>query len=221
VTFDVANIVSSWAIKSFDGAQTIGTVSANGAGQSLEWIATTTGGFRIVAAANDSSADFDNFILVQIGAMVALEGEGVQPNPGQWLDSSTNKLHGMQPAAGSSPLRRLKTFEVRWTNTWAGTHEAQYIGGVNQSVLPVDCYISDIIGVVAGGTIEDIIIGDGSDTDRWVAITEGLAEGTVAFTLANRVSDGTNYKLVVDPDANFTGSIAFTIRGVILEPATS
>jgi hypothetical protein len=111
----------------------------------------------------------------------------------------------------------MKTFEVRGTNTWAGTHEAQYIGGVNQAVLPVGCYITDIIGVITGATIEDIIIGDGSDTDRWVAATTGLAAGTVAFTLANRISDGTNYKLVVDPDANFTGSIAFTARGIILD----
>ncbi len=157
------------------------------------------------------------FSIVEIGVTLALEPEGIQPSPGQWLDSSSNKLHAMQPATGSSLTRRMKTFEVRWTNTWAGTHEAQYISGLNQAVLPVGCYITDIIGVVSGATIEDIIIGDGSDTDRWVTITTGLAAGTTAFTIANRISDGTNYKLVVDPDANFTGSIAWTIKGVILQ----
>lgn len=172
------------------------------------------------AGANSITDDLvyiKTFTLYQAGATLALEPEGIQPSPGQWLDSSTNKLHAMQPATGSSLIRRMKTFEVRWTNTWAGTHEAQYIGGVNQSVLPANCYIDDIIGVVSGATIEDIIIGDGSDTDRWVAATTGLAAGTTSFTLANRISDGTNYKLVVDPDANFTGSIAFTIRGIILQ----
>jgi hypothetical protein len=84
-------------------------------------------------------------------------------------------------------------------------------------MLPPNCYIESIIGVVTGSTIEDIIIGDGSDTDHWVEITTGLAAGTYSFALANRISDGTNYKLVVDPDANFTGSIAFTIKGIILQ----
>jgi hypothetical protein len=122
----------------------------------------------------------------------------------------------MQPAAGSSLIRPKREFEIRWTNTWAGTHEAQYIGGLNQAILPIGCYIQSIIGVITGATIEDIIIGDGSDTDRWVTITTGLAAGTTAFTIANAISDGTNYKMVVDPDANFTGSISWTIKGVIL-----
>ena len=178
----------------------------------LEDIATN---FVLVGGAGGTVVD--TVTLYEIGATLALEPEGIQPNPGQWLDSSTNKLHAMQPAAGSEPTRRLKTFEIRWTNTWAGTHEAQYICGINQAVLPVNGYIDEIIGVIAGTTIEDIIIGDGSDTDRWVEITTGLAPGTRSFTLANRINDGTNYKLVVDPDANFTGSIAFTIRGHILQ----
>jgi hypothetical protein len=155
-----------------------------------------------------------DIVVTEIGATLALEPEGIQPV--QWLDSSTNKLHAMQPAAGASLIRRKKEFEIRWTNTWAGTHEAQYIGGLDQAILPVGCYIDSIIGVITGATIEDIIIGDGSDTDRWVAITTGLAAGTVSFAIANRISDGTNYKLVVDPDANFTGSIEWLIKGVIL-----
>lgn len=168
-------------------------------------------------SANGDKIYFDDISIVKVGATLALESEGIQPAPGQWLDSSTNKLHAMQPASGSSLLRKKDTFEVRWTNTWAGTHEAQYIGGFNQAVLPANCYIESIIGVISGSTIEDIIIGDGSDTDRWVTITSGLSAGTTSFTLANRISDGTNYKLVVDPDANFTGSIAWTIKGIILQ----
>lgn len=60
LTVDVANIAESWTVKSFDGTQTIGTISADGA-NTLEWTATTTGGLRLVAAANDASGDFDNF----------------------------------------------------------------------------------------------------------------------------------------------------------------
>jgi len=159
---------------------------------------------------------FDTVSIVEIGATLALESEGIQSAPGQWLDSSSNKLHAKMPIAGASLVRSKRDFTVKWTNTWAGTHEAQYISGINESVLPPNCYITSIIGVVAGGTIEDIIVGDGSDTDHWVTITTGLAAGTVAFTIASPISDATNYKLVVDPDAVFTGSIAWTIMGFVL-----
>ena len=155
-----------------------------------------------------------------VGATLALEPEGIQPAPGQWLDSSSNKLHAWQPATGSSLTRYKNTFEIRGINTWAGTHEAQSIAwatDASKAILPAGCYIDSIIGVITGATIEDIIIGDGSDTDRWVEATTGLAAGTVAFTIANHISDGTNYEMVVDPDANFTGSIEWTIRGTILD----
>ena len=105
-------------------------------------------------------------------------------------------------------------------NTWAGTHEAQSITmltDASRAMLPTNCYIDEIIGVVAGTTIEDIIVGDGSDTDHWVATTTGLAAGTVSFTIANHISDGTNMEMVVDPDSNFTGTITWTIRGHILD----
>jgi hypothetical protein len=62
MTFSVANLVSTWTIKSYDGTQTIGTVSAAGA-QTFAFTASTTGGFRIVAVGATSSGDFDNFTL--------------------------------------------------------------------------------------------------------------------------------------------------------------
>ena len=61
--FDVANIVETWKITDFTGAQTIGTIYANGAQQEFSFTATTTGGFRIVSLGTASSGDFDNFTL--------------------------------------------------------------------------------------------------------------------------------------------------------------
>ena len=179
-----------------------------------------TTGCIFVATGTTPTTWTNSSSLRATGGTLILEPEGIQPAPGQWLDSSSNKLHAWQPASGSSITRYKKTFEIRGINTWAGTHEAQSITmltDASRAMLPVDCYITDIIGVITGATIEDIIIGDGSDTDRWVTITTGLAAGTVAFTPANRISDGTNYEMVVDPDANFTGTIEWTIRGIIIE----
>lgn len=160
-----------------------------------------------------------NIIITEIGATLALESEGIQPSPGQWLDSSTNKLHGLMPVAGASLTRKKDTFEIRGVNTWAATHEAQSMTqttDTSRAILPAGCYIDEIIGVITGGTIEDIIIGDGSATNHWVELTTGLAAGTVTFAIANRISDGTWYEMVVDPDGNFTGTITWTVRGHIL-----
>jgi hypothetical protein len=143
--------------------------------------------------------------------------KNIQPAPGQWLDSSSNKLHAIQPASGSSLTRQKLNFEIRWTNSWTATNEAQYIGGVNQAILPPNCYIQSIIGVITGADVQDIIIGDGSDTNHWVEITAGLSTGTVSFSIANATSDGTNYKMVVDPDTDCTMSISWTIKGYILQ----
>jgi hypothetical protein len=158
----------------------------------------------------------DSFDYYVRGATIDLNPSGVQPAPGQWLDAGANKLHAMQPASGSSRVfQHPKILEVRWTNIWAGTHEAQYIGGVNQNVLPSNNIRIESITMVATATGVNVIVGDGSDTDRFVA---SVALATyLDCTIANRNHDGTNRKLTIDPDGNFTGSISTTIKGIILD----
>lgn len=172
------------------------------------------------AAFQDAGGDDVFYIkevqITQIGAVLALEPEGIDASL-QWKDSSTNQLHAILPAAGATPVRPTKRFEIRHTNTWAGTHELQYAGGVNQNILPTNAWIDSWVYKIEGATIEDIIAGDGSDTDHWVAATSGLAAGKGQFTLATNYDDGTNRKLTIDPDANFTGSIHSTIRGIVME----
>ncbi len=70
MTYDLANIVSSWEVQSFDGTQTIGIIDANATTANLEWTARTTGGYRIVSVAANSSGDFDNFSLKDTGSRV-------------------------------------------------------------------------------------------------------------------------------------------------------
>ena len=142
-----------------------------------------------------------------------------QTNTGQLFDQSGNKNHMLLPASGATILGTPQSMrrQVRWTNTWAATQELQYIGGVNQAILPANAYIESIVGTVSGATPHDIIIGDGSTTNRYVTITTGLATGTTTFTLANRVTDGTNLKLTVDPDTDATMSIAWVITYTLLE----
>jgi len=177
---------------------------------------TNVSGSEFIATGDTPTTWANGSSLRRTGATLALEPPGIQPSPGQWFDSSSNKLHALQPLTGSSLTLSKRDFQVRGTVTWSGSHELKHITGIDQAVLPPNAYIESIIGVITGDTIEDIIIGDGSAGDRFVTITTGLAAGTVTFTIANHITDGTNYKLTVDPDANFTGSIAFTIKGYII-----
>jgi hypothetical protein len=157
--------------------------------------------------------------IESIGLTSELLASNAQSDTGQIFDTSGNKNHALLPASGATVVGRpvSQTREVRWTNTWDGTNELQYIGGVNQAILPANAYIESIVGTVSGATPHDIIVGDGSDTDRYVTITTGLAAGTTSFTLANRTTDGTNLKLTVDPDTDAAMSIAWVISYRILE----
>jgi len=203
---------------------TIGTASVEFTNtDNIIRISPRKGGVYTFAGANSVTDDLfyiKDLAVTEIGATLALEPEGIQPAPGQWLDSSSNKLHAWQPTTGSTITRKKTEFEIRGINTWTASNAAQSIAmtsDASRAMLPANCYIESIVGVIAGADIEDIIIGNGSDTDYWVELTTGLAAGTVSFMLANRISDGTNYELVVDPDADCTMTITWTIKGYILD----
>lgn len=85
MTYDLANIASTWTVKSFDGVQTIGTIAANATQGVLVWTAETTGGLRLVSVANDSSGDFDNFTL-------SLSGENTDYSMRDLLDNAGIRL---------------------------------------------------------------------------------------------------------------------------------
>lgn len=70
--YDLANVVESWIIQDFTGAQVLGTISTNATQGVISWTAATAGGIRIVAAATTSSGDFDNFSLKRSGEMTNL-----------------------------------------------------------------------------------------------------------------------------------------------------
>jgi len=179
-------------------------------------------GSIIFAGAGSPSDDLlylKNIVLEQIGAIASYDSQGMQPSGMQWHDSTPNGCHLVQPSeTNGGVLQRSKgTFEIRWKCVWSGTHEAQYIGGFNQAIFPANGYIQSCLVNIEGSVIEDIMIGDGNAADYWVALTSGLTAGKRSVALAHRYADGANLKMVVDPDANFTGSIAFLFRGDIME----
>ena len=90
MTFTVNNLISTWSIQDFTGTQTIGSITTDGT-KSFEWIAETTGGYRIVAGSGTSYGDFDDFTLKQLGCTLQLEQEGICHS--QWIDISGNGSH--------------------------------------------------------------------------------------------------------------------------------
>jgi hypothetical protein len=151
--FDVANLVGTWTIKSFDGTQTIGTVSATGLQQAFEWIATTTGGLRLVAVSNNASGDFDNFILVKLGATLALEPEGINKVANRWYGGTSNHfIANLPPLNHSNEIDMLKTTDtVLFLNGGAGVSGNQCtIGDVYADGTSM--YFTNYFGTAAGVT---------------------------------------------------------------------
>lgn len=146
-----------------------------------------------------------------------LGGGGIQPPPGQWHDASIHKRHALQPAAGSYVIPRPSRFEIRSVNTWTASSAAQYLCGVNQNILTARHFITDIVSRALLTTdVKNIEIGDGSDADRYVAAVTPMAT-PIVHTLANRLPDGTNLKMLVTPAASATMTIQFILRGYILD----
>jgi hypothetical protein len=218
----VGNQTDQWAEIAQDESFTFTFNARSGRGNGNILVVTTNSSGVVSNTGANTVGQFyyvRDIVQKQIGLTSELIASNAQSNTGQILDSSGNKNHALLPASGATVVGRpvSQTREVRWTNTWDGTNELQYIGGVNQAILPANAYIESIIGTVSGATPHDIIVGDGSDTDRYVTITTGLAAGTTNFALAARTTDGTNLKLTVDPDTNATMSIAWVIRYSTLE----
>lgn len=92
VGFDVANLVTTILIEDFTGGQTFTTISVEGTGQTAQFTLNTTltGGFRITAVTNTSSADIDNLTLKSIGLMADYRPENI--SDGTWYDASGNNL---------------------------------------------------------------------------------------------------------------------------------
>jgi hypothetical protein len=173
-------------------------------------------GNMITNAAVGSLWYVKNINAYNSGATLALEPGGFQPAPGQCLDSSSNKLHAMQPATGSSLTRFKKDFEYRWTNTWTASSAAQYVGGLNQAVLSADHVITTIHTQATVTTdVENLTLGDGSDADRFVTAFTPSATRTPQTVAAQ--NDGTNLKLVYTPAAEATMTVETIIRGFIWE----
>ena len=172
LTFDVANLVSTWSIKSFDGTQTIGTVTTNGTGKTLDFTATTTGGLRIVADAVNSSGDFDNFSLDDITRYVyQWEGDLTQPK-GNFTWKSKKFL---LPANAAFPAARMKFTSPDRTAYWA-LLDAYNVGLAHNRALISAMAVGGTLGETMPG--EDISVG-GDDLEALPSLPNYTGDETL------------------------------------------
>jgi hypothetical protein len=107
---DVANLVGTWDIKSYDGTQTIGTITATGTSKVFTWVASTVGGLRIVAVSNNASVDLDNFFCNLFGCTFVLNSDSWKNNKPYALTYQTG-VNPVYPTSGWSFVKRRNFIE--------------------------------------------------------------------------------------------------------------
>ena len=115
--FDLANIVSTWTLKDFTGTDTLGTITANGTQQYIEFTVVTGGGFRLVSTSTTSSGDFDNFSLKAETASVAYVGNLTAAYGFNASKRSTLLQTAANRTSAGYNLKGLntKTYELKYT----------------------------------------------------------------------------------------------------------
>ena len=159
---------------------------------------------------NGDAVYFKDIKLTKLGTTLRLEPENIQLSPGQWLDAANNH-HAKLPAEGATLTRPQSDGIIKWTNTWAGTSEGQYICGINENIFPAENIRIEWISIQTDTTGVNITIGDQTDIDRYVE-SVALSDELDISSPANRNHDGTNRKLVITPSGTYTGSITTTIK---------
>ncbi|HHT9145627.1 MAG TPA: hypothetical protein ACFYD4_08105 [Candidatus Wunengus sp. YC61] len=156
--FGVPTLTATWTIKDFGGTVTIGTISATGTGQKIEFTASTTGGLRLVSVATTSAGTFDNFLLYEIGATLALESESWQID--KPYDASNNALTCSYPTTG-------------WTLTRPPASRFDYPTATAKTVAATltiaELLTLTITGTHAAGATQAYTLPTGTLCDAWPA----------------------------------------------------
>jgi hypothetical protein len=104
----------------------------------------TVGGTLQNSPNSTSSYFVKSISLIQIGALAVLDGP--QQAPGLVLDSSANKLHGLQSATGTeSAIGPQGRFKFVWKRSTSG-----FLGDSDRDVLPANYVIESILAETAG-----------------------------------------------------------------------
>lgn len=129
---------------------------------------------RIDNVPGDATFDIDDWSVDVLAATLALISESIQPERGQWLDVSANRLPALQAATGTSvinPRSGQKTFAQR-----TATNGSVWAGGADRMILP-DHHTLDAIYVRSAAGGETVQVGStagGANIVASVTLVAGL-----------------------------------------------
>jgi hypothetical protein len=196
-------------------ASTAAVTFATGAGGSgsatAELTASLTGtyflAFQIQSAdgTGTMSLEIANAEIVKTGLVSELIASNAQSNTGQIIDTSGNRNHALLPASGATVVgaNPARSRQVRSRHTWTATSELQYLGGVNQEVLPPNAAI-EFIDIESNGSLS-VNIGNGTTATQYasaVALVSGWNRIALASVFAGATS--ATRKLTITPTASAT-----------------
>lgn len=168
VTFTAGNLISSWEIQSFDGTQVIGTVAVNGE-QSFDFTATTTGGYRMVAVDDDSSGDFDDYSLTELGQF---QLSGINSTTYTAYTSGGTAQKTQFGATGDNPAA-ISFFEQRFMAGGTDNNPLDIYGSASGDFENFKQDATD-----ASSALQYSLLSDKVDAIRWLIGDEYLMIGT-------------------------------------------
>jgi hypothetical protein len=143
--------------------------------------------------------------IKSIGLVSELLASNAQSNTGQIIDTSGNRNHALLPASGATVVgaNPARSRQVRSRHQWTATSELQYLGGVNQEVLPPNAAI-EFIDIESNASLS-VNIGNGTTATQYASAV-ALVSGWNRIALASVFSGTTSAtrKLTITPTASAT-----------------
>src|SRR5690606_27687318 len=141
--------------------------------------------------------------------VLALTPDTLQPAPGQWLDASVNKSHGLQATTGTSLALPKDRFTFTLTRVTSG-----FLGDADRNVLPYGFEIEDIrwIDTKATKTTASLGYNSGNNNVHVASFTptQNVTRATIAAASANQ----TDLRLYINMTAN-AGAVTVEVTGRI------
>ena len=148
------------------------------------------------------------------GGTLILEPEGIQPAPGQWLDSSSNKLHALMPATGATRTRA--DMKDAWAMYTTGSTSQYLHNGTTRAILPASNYWIDEIYAYSAGT-PTFTVGDSSAAPATVVASTTLVAAT--WTKLALIKNSTTADDIYCDITAGGAAIQFRVRYHLLDPA--
>jgi hypothetical protein len=210
LTYDASTIVGTFNIHDVSSFQVLVSDFAPSSSNSHEFTVTDSrviGGLRLRSASSDASGNFDNFSLVQIGAVAEYDGSGAGEKI--WGDKSGNDLHGTVSGA---------TLENTPYDSGTEYEEGEWTAVVSDGSTPFTMNSSNTTGyytkvgnlvTVSGYFITTSANGLTSEAIRITGLPFTIANDSAAYS-GGAAAEGYNYAITAGHSVSYYGGVNST-----------